>query len=90
MRVHVLSHVPVKLCVSKCLLASFLHFLLTVKELLSSFSWNLVQTDTVITGPERQTGRNRLDRRTGRMEKWGLDGDRQDGKTVDGLDEELR
>lgn len=81
--------------VSKSLLASFLHLLLTVKELLSSFSWNLVQTDTMITGSEKQTGRNRLERQTGRMEKWGLDGDswhrdRQDGKTVARLDEEMK
>lgn len=45
------SHQLTTLC-----LLSLLHLVLSVQKLLSSVDWNLIQADSMVAGPDRETG----------------------------------
>lgn len=49
------SHQLMTLCVCLWLL-SLLHLVLSVQKLLSSVDWNLIQADSMVAGPDRETG----------------------------------
>lgn len=39
---------------------SLLHLVLSVQKLLSSVDWNLIQADSMVAGPDRETGGERV------------------------------
>lgn len=49
------SHQLMTLCV-----LSLLHLVLSVQKLLSSVDWNLIQADSMVAGPDRETGGERV------------------------------